>query len=69
MHMAMLVISFIFGAIGASYLLYGERRGSFSFLISGLILIMFPYLIDSPFFAALIGLILIVSPFVMQRVL
>ena len=53
----------IFGSIGLGFFIYGKKQKSVMPLISGLGLIILPYLISNIYILVLSGIVLIVSLF------
>jgi hypothetical protein len=62
-----LLFGLFFGAIGSGYMLYGKRQHDGTFLIVGLLLIVFPYFVTHVILTLLVGAALTAVPFVMQR--
>jgi hypothetical protein len=62
------VVDLLFSAIGGAYLIYAKRQHSAVFLIPGFALCIYPYFISNIFVCALLGVALIATPFVYQRV-
>lgn len=56
----------LFGSFGMGYFVYGKKRGRMVPLFSGIILCVFPYFVQNPVSLVLIGLILIVLPFIIK---
>lgn len=69
MEPADLVINLIVSSIGMGFFAYGKRRSEFYFLISGLILCVFPYFIDGVALRSVIGVLLIAAPFLARAFL
>ena len=61
-----LVISVVFGAIGAGYFVYGVKQKEGIFLAAGVALSVFPFVISNPYALIGIGLALLVAPFVLR---
>jgi len=59
-----LFVGIIAGAIGMGYFVYGKRQAKFAPMISGVMLCIYPYFTDSMIWLAVIGLVLVVVPFV-----
>ena len=59
-----LFVGIIAGAIGMGYFVYGKRQAKFAPMISGVLLCIYPYFTDSMIWLAVIGLVLVVVPFV-----
>ena len=58
-----LILSVIFGAFGSGYFVYGKKQGHLSALFCGLALCVFPWFVDGVFWTVIIGVILMVVPF------
>jgi len=61
-----LFISVIAGAIGMGYFMYGKRQVRYAPMISGMILCVYPYFVSSTLWLCVIGLGLIVAPFLID---
>ena len=59
-----LFVGIIAGAIGMGYFVYGKRQAKFAPMISGVLLCIYPYFTDSMVWLTVIGLVLVVVPFV-----
>ena len=59
-----LFVGIIAGAIGMGYFVYGKRQAKFAPMICGVLLCIYPYFTDSMIWLAVIGLVLVVVPFV-----
>jgi len=59
-----LVLSLIFSSIGLGYFLYGKRQQRFQFLLIGLALMVYPYLVSGTTTLTIVGLLLTAGPFV-----
>jgi hypothetical protein len=58
-----LVLSVIFGACGSGYFVYGKKQGHLSALLCGIGLCVFPWFVSSTFMIVLVGVLLMVAPF------
>ena len=56
----------IAGVFGMAYFVYGKRQTKFAPMISGVLLCVYPYFIDSLFWLCVIGAVLLVVPFVVD---
>ena len=54
----------IAGVFGMAYFVYGKRQSKFAPMICGVLLCVYPYFIDSLLWLAVIGVVLLVVPFV-----
>jgi hypothetical protein len=61
-----LFLEFLFGLVGAAYLVYGKKQGNMLVLACGLGLGLFPYFVDSFVAIGIIGFLLIVVPFILR---
>ena len=62
-----LAVDIFFSAIGSAYLLYGKRQYDVPFLVSGVILLVYPYFVASTAICVLIGAVVAAAPFVWAR--
>jgi hypothetical protein len=62
-----LFFGMLFGALGTAYLVYGKRQHDALFLITGFILIIYPYLFSNPVVILLIGLVAAAFPIAHAR--
>ena len=56
-------LGMLFGAIGAGYLVYGRKQRRGIALLSGLVLMVFPYFISNVWLCLLIGAAFMALPF------
>jgi hypothetical protein len=63
MDTATLLWGLLFGSFGFAYFMYGRKQKKPVPLVTGLVLMAFPYFIDSPALLAGIGLTLMAIPF------
>ena len=63
---AWMIISLITGAFGLGYFVYGRKQSAPVPLISGILLCIYPYFLDSPVLIILVGLFLIAAPFIFK---
>lgn len=61
-------ISVIISIIGLGYFIYGKRMTDYHFLIGGLLLMIYPYFIQSAILLIIAGLILLAAPFITRRI-
>ena len=57
------IAAVFFGIIGSGYFMYGRKAQNWVALFSGLLLIVFPYFVDSFLWTMIIGLVLVAAPF------
>ena len=61
-----LFCSIVFGMIGMGYAMYGKKR-DFSFLLSGMILMMYTFVVTSTAGVIWVGLALTAAPFIIRK--
>ena len=61
-----LMLTVLVSAIGTGYIVYGKKQRRGIALLSGIIMCIYPYLVDSPVWMALIGVVLMIVPFILQ---
>ncbi len=64
MSTSYLLWSLLVSSIGLGYFLYGKKFENLIALISGLLLMIYPYFIQNILISIIIGIILLVVPFV-----
>ena len=62
-----LFFNILFGAIGSGYLIYAKRQYNGPFAIAGVLLMVFPYFIDSAVATLIVGALLAAAPFAIDR--
>jgi hypothetical protein len=62
-----LVLSLLFSSIGLGYFLFGKRQQQFLFLLTGLALMIYPYIVSGTGTITVVGLVLSAGPFVARR--
>ncbi|MEO7743063.1 MAG: hypothetical protein ABIR98_09015 [Usitatibacter sp.] len=63
---ATLAIGMFAGVFGVAYFVYGKRTGKLAPLITGVLLCIYPYLIDSVLWLSVVGILLLAAPFVID---
>ena len=63
MNTAMILWGFIIGMIGMGYFIYGKKVSNFYVLISGIAMMIYPYVISNIFISIAVGIALIILPF------
>ena len=58
------IAAVFFGIIGSGYLLYGRKAHNWVALGAGVLLCIFPYFVDGFVTTMVVGLVLVVLPFV-----
>ena len=66
MNPTSLVIGIFTGAIGMGYFIYGKRQAKFVPLIAGMMLCVYPYLVDGVIWLVLVGVALMAAPFLID---
>ena len=61
-----LIVGIIAGAIGVGYFIYGKRQAKFAPLLAGMLLCIYPYFTDSLLWLCVIGVALVVAPFLVD---
>jgi hypothetical protein len=61
-----LIVGIIAGAIGVGYFIYGKRQARFAPLLAGILLCIYPYFTDSLLWLSVIGVALVVAPFLVD---
>jgi hypothetical protein len=57
----------IFGSIGLGFFIYGKKQKSIIPLISGIVLMVVPYLISNIYALILLGIVLVALPYFIRR--
>lgn len=60
------IAAVFFGIIGSGYFLYGRKAQHWVALVSGVLLCVFPYFVESFLWTMVIGLALLAAPFVIR---
>jgi hypothetical protein len=63
---ATLLIGMMAGLFGVAYFVYGKRQVKFVAMLSGVLLCIYPYFIDSVLWLSVVGLLLLAAPFVVD---
>jgi len=61
------MFGFLFGAIGAGYIVYGRKQRRGVALLCGLTMCVYTYFLDNPVLIILIGVVLMAAPFFIQE--
>jgi hypothetical protein len=64
---SVLFVWIIAGAIGVPYFMYGKRQEKIGFLVAGICLCVYPYVVPSLGLGILVGLGLAAAPFLFDR--
>lgn len=65
--MGVFIIGLIVGIIGFSYFVYGKKSIDVSFMLSGIALMVYPYFVRNIVVSAILGIILLICPFVIKK--
>lgn len=63
MNEAWLLWGLLFGSIGLGFFIYGKRQRAVVPLVSGLVLMVFPYFVTNTVLLVVIGVVLIAVPY------
>lgn len=69
MDPANLIVNVIVSSIGMGFFAFGKRRSELAFLLSGLILCIYPYFVEGVALTSVIGVALIAAPFLARAFL
>jgi hypothetical protein len=61
-----LFVGLIAGVFGMAYFVYGKRQAKLSAMLAGVALCIYPYFIDSLLWLCVIGILLLIVPFVID---
>jgi len=64
-----LFFSIVFGMLGVAYSMYGKRQGDFYFILAGIGLVCYTFVVDSTAAVIWVGVVLAVIPFILSRYL
>jgi hypothetical protein len=64
-----LFFSIVFGMFGVAYVMYGKRQGDLFFILSGMGLMGYTFLVDSTAAVIWVGAALVIIPFILSRYL
>jgi hypothetical protein len=64
---ANIIIGIITGAFGLAYFVYGKKQAEMVFLVSGIGLMVYPYLFSNMALLIILGLVLLALPFVLKQ--
>jgi len=62
-----LILGLLFSSVGTGYLLYARRQHSAIFAVTGVLLIVYPYLISNAILIFIVGVAFAAAPFVLER--
>ncbi len=61
-----LIVGIIAGAVGVGYFVYGKRQTKIAPMLAGVLLCIYPYLTDDLLWLCVIGILLLVAPFLVD---
>lgn len=61
-----LLIGMLAGVFGVAYFVYGKRQAKLVPLVAGVLLCIYPYFIESALWMAIVGILLLAAPFVID---
>jgi hypothetical protein len=64
--MSTLILSLVFGSIGAGYFIYGKKQKRGVPLAVGIALCFFPYVVSNPYAGTAIGVVLTALPWFLR---
>ena len=62
-----LLFGIFFGVIGSAYILYGKRQYEPWYIVTGFLLIIYPYFVSNVFIVLLVGAALVLVPVAKQQ--
>ncbi|EGW40337.1 hypothetical protein [Desulfosporosinus sp. OT] len=63
-----IIIGFIMSLVGFAYLAYGKKTVDVLFIVFGLLLMIYPYFTQNLVTSVIIGMLLVIVPFVLKSV-
>ncbi len=67
MNVSVLMGGILFGSIGVGFLVYGKKQHAIIPLISGMMLIVCPYVISNIYLLVITGILFTALPFIIKR--
>jgi len=67
MDLESILISAAASVFGLAYVTYGKKQGRIWFALSGVMLMVYPYVVDSLVLSLGVGAALLAAPFVLER--
>jgi hypothetical protein len=64
-----LFLWFMIGMIGTAYTVYGKKSPNISFLVFGIILIVYPYFTSGTIITIVLGIIFMIAPFFTSKLI
>jgi hypothetical protein len=65
--MESIIVGIFMGIIGMGYFIYGKKNAEFNFLLFGVVLMIYPYLVKSAVTSLVLGVIFTLCPFLIKR--
>jgi len=62
-----LLVGIITGAFGLAYFIYGKKQSKMIFMVTGIALMVYPYLFSNMIVLIVIGVVLLPLPFVLKE--
>ena len=67
MNTTSLFLSFLFGVFGLAYFVYGKKQANWVAMMCGAGLCLFPYFVSAIWLMVVVGVVLLVAPFVFRE--
>ena len=67
MDLESILVSGVASVFGLAYVTYGKKQGRIWFALSGVMLMVYPYFVDSVATSLGVGAVLLAAPFVLER--
>jgi hypothetical protein len=61
------LVGFIAGVFGVAYFVYGKKQTKFVPMLSGVLLCIYPYFLESVLWLSIVGIALLAAPFVIRE--
>ena len=63
---SVLLIGMLAGVFGVAYFVYGKKQAKLVPMVAGVLLCIYPYFIDGVVWLAVVGILLLAAPFVID---
>jgi len=63
----LLFLGLLFGSVGGVYVFYGRREHDAAYLFCGVLLMLYPYFVESALLMIVVGVVIAVIPIAIQR--
>ncbi|MDP4267644.1 MAG: hypothetical protein Q8880_09455 [Bacteroidota bacterium] len=60
-------LGMIISTIGLAYFIYGKKAEEFTYLIAGIVLMVYPYLISNVVWTVILGIVFCAVPVILNR--